>query len=106
MIAQDGQEAVEKVKDEHYYLVLMDIQMPVKDGLDATKDIRNLGQNKSQLPIVGLTASFQPSELSIYLDAGMNSCLGKPAKLNSLKAASGHCIGHSRVEITSLKSAG
>jgi signal transduction histidine kinase/ActR/RegA family two-component response regulator len=86
-IAEDGQQAVDMVKEEHFDLILMDIQMPVKDGLDATREIRAMGLSMTQPPIIGLTASFQPSELNLYLEAGMNSCLGKPAKLDSLKNA-------------------
>jgi signal transduction histidine kinase/ActR/RegA family two-component response regulator len=86
-MAEDGQQAVDMVKGEHFDLILMDIQMPVKDGLDATREIRAMGLSLTQLPIIGITASFQPSELTLYLKAGMNSCLGKPAKLDSLKNA-------------------
>ena len=57
------------------------------DGIEATKKIRTMGIEKSKLPIVGLTASFQHSELSSYLDIGMNDCLGKPIKHLSLQRA-------------------
>lgn len=59
----------------------------VMDGIEATKQIRSMGIDKSKLPVVGLTASFQHSELKSYLDIGMNDCLGKPVKQISLKRA-------------------
>ena len=88
-VADDGKIGVEQVQKngESFGLVLMDRMMPVMDGIQATKAIRDLGFSKTQLPIVGLTASFQRSELDFYLDAGMNDCLGKPVKLGLLRTA-------------------
>lgn len=59
----------------------------VMDGIEATKKIRRMGIDQFTLPIVGLTASFQRSELNSYLDIGMNDCLGKPIKHISLQRA-------------------
>lgn len=88
-IAENGQVAVTALKGQptSFDLILMDIMMPVMDGLQATKEIRNMGLSKETLPIIGLTASFQPSERSKYIDVGMTDCLGKPVKLASLKRA-------------------
>jgi CheY-like chemotaxis protein len=86
-IAENGQVAVDEVKQKRFDMVLMDIMMPIMDGIQATLAIRSMGLSKSELPIVGLTASFQHSELDYYLDSGMNDCLGKPVKLASLKRA-------------------
>jgi len=83
-VAENGQRAVDEVRLHHFDMVLMDIQMPVLDGIDATKQIRSL---KSDVPIVGLTASFQPSEMEYYRSIGMQSCLGKPLRLNELTQA-------------------
>jgi CheY-like chemotaxis protein len=86
-VAENGALAVEALQAEStcFHLVLMDIMMPVMDGMQATKEIRNMGLTKEVLPIVGLTASFQPSERNQYLEIGMTDCLGKPVKLASLK---------------------
>ena len=86
-IAENGQIGVDKVQEEYFDLVLMDHMMPVMDGIEATKAIREMGLDKSKLPIVGLTASYQHSELDTYLEVGMNDCLGKPVKLALLKDA-------------------
>lgn len=87
IVAENGQIAVDELRKTDFDLVLMDIQMPVMDGITATKQIRNLGKNKSSIPVVGLTASYQPSKMQYYLDIGMNNCLGKPVRLNSLMNA-------------------
>jgi CheY-like chemotaxis protein len=84
-LAENGQVAVEALKKNKFDLVLMDKMMPVMDGIEATKEIRKMGLSKDTLPIVGLTARFQHSELDYYLECGMNACVGKPVKLESLK---------------------
>jgi CheY-like chemotaxis protein len=63
---------------------LMDWQMPVMDGIDATKEIRRNGYTMSDLPIVGLTASIQFLD---WFELGMNDCLKKPIRISDLKAA-------------------
>ena len=84
-IAENGRLAVDELRKGAFDLVLMDKMMPVMDGIEATKAIRKMGLSKTQLPIVGLTASFQHSDLRHYLDCGMNDCLGKPVRLAYLK---------------------
>jgi signal transduction histidine kinase/CheY-like chemotaxis protein len=101
-IAENGRIAVDRLQRESFDLVLMDVQMPVMDGIEATKKIRSIGFSKSDLAIVGLTASFQQSELDTYLGIGMNDCLGKPVKLINLKRT----IEANRSAKTSAKSAG
>lgn len=78
-IAQNGKVAVEMVKNEMYDLVLMDIQMPEMDGLEATRHIRNLPDlKKANIPIVALTANVLKGDGERYLAAGMNGFLSKP----------------------------
>lgn len=93
-IAENGEIAVAQVKQKRFDLVLMDRMMPVMDGIQATLAIRSMGLSKLDLPIVGLTASFQHSELDYYLEIGMNDCLGKPVKLASLKRAIAQAVGN------------
>ncbi|WP_069471018.1 response regulator [Candidatus Marithrix sp. Canyon 246] len=81
-IAENGQEAVEKCKINNYNLILMDIQMPIMDGVEATRQIRR-GENKDT-PIVAVTANHQEPDLKIYFAAGMNDCLGKPVAIENL----------------------
>ena len=86
VVAPDGKVAVDLVsKSSAFDLILMDVCMPVLDGIDATKQIREMGFSKSALPIIGVTASFQISELGYYQEIGMNHCIGKPATMSTLK---------------------
>ena len=77
----NGHEAVEAVDShpENYYdLILMDIQMPVLDGYKATRKIRQLGEEKSKIPVVALTASvLEDDKYDAYI-AGMNGHISKP----------------------------
>jgi PAS domain S-box-containing protein len=77
-IAENGLVAIEKVKSGDYDLVLMDIQMPVMDGYEATKTIRLLDAVKREVPILALTANATKSDIEKCLLAGMNDYLPKP----------------------------
>ena len=78
-IAENGKVAVEKVQNHTFDLVLMDIQMPEMDGLEATRRIRNLSDTtKSSIPIVALTANIVNGDGAKYIAAGMNAYLPKP----------------------------
>jgi PAS domain S-box-containing protein len=72
----DGWEAVKAVKQDHYDLVLMDVQMPVMDGFEATRLIRQNGYH--QLPVVALTANAIKGEYEKCMQAGMNGYVSKP----------------------------
>jgi CheY-like chemotaxis protein len=78
--AEDGQAGVDRVRDDAPYdLVLMDIQLPVLNGLDATAAIRALPDAvRAQVPIVALTANAFKSDRDHYLTVGMQACLSKP----------------------------
>ncbi|HOY49138.1 MAG TPA: two-component regulator propeller domain-containing protein [Flavobacteriales bacterium] len=73
--ADDGQQGVEKIKQEDFDLILMDVQMPVMNGYESTAAIRAMGMN---LPIVGLTANVYKEDIEKCLESGMNAHLGKP----------------------------
>ncbi len=75
-IANDGAEAVEMVQETEYDLVLMDCNMPVMDGFEATGKIRELGMDK--LPIVALTANALKGDKEKCLKAGMDDFVSKP----------------------------
>ncbi|MDR3203408.1 MAG: response regulator [Deltaproteobacteria bacterium] len=82
-IAGNGREAVEKVQANAYSLVLMDIQMPEMDGLEATKHIREL-QGFKDLPIVAMTAHAMSGDKELSLKAGMNDHVNKPIDIEEL----------------------
>ena len=87
-VASDGAEAVEKVRncgDAPYDLILMDIQMPVLDGIEATKIIRAMEDPRlARLPIVAMTANAFEEDRQRVLSAGMNGHLGKPIDVGKL----------------------
>ena len=77
-IAVNGEEAVKKVQQTNYDLVLMDIQMPVMDGVTATKNIRNLNTQHKDVNIIAMTANVLQEDVQQYLKAGMNAYISKP----------------------------
>jgi CheY-like chemotaxis protein len=81
--AEDGQVAVAQVKARPYDLVLMDMQMPVMDGIAATVAIRQL-PGMGQLPIIAMTANAMPADSDRCLASGMNDYLSKPIMLDNL----------------------
>ena len=86
-VAGDGAQAVDRVRATNFDLVLMDCQMPVMDGYEATAAIRNLPQGRgTHLPIVALTANAMQGDEQLCLDAGMNGFLAKPYTLAALHA--------------------
>ncbi len=85
--ACDGEEAVEAAKAGRFDLILMDIKMPVMDGVAATRAIRALGGPASLVPIIALTANAEPEDAESYLSAGMNGVVEKPMKPEHLLAA-------------------
>ncbi len=85
-LAQDGEIAVNKAKDISYDLILMDIQMPRKDGLDATRDIRRLPE-RQQVPILAMTANVFDDDRQACLSAGMNDHVAKPIDPDALVKA-------------------
>ncbi|WP_066341006.1 response regulator [Azohydromonas lata] len=87
-LAQDGAEAVKLVRGTDFNLVLMDCQMPVMDGYQATAAIRQLRADRSSaLPIIAVTANALRGDEQACLDAGMNGFLAKPYTLAQLHAA-------------------
>jgi CheY-like chemotaxis protein len=77
-VARDGLEAVQAVEAAPFDLVLMDCQMPVLDGFEATRRIRQLPGELARTAVVALTASAMPEELAACRGAGMDDCLTKP----------------------------
>jgi CheY-like chemotaxis protein len=87
--ACNGQEAVERIKqamERDYDLILMDIQMPVMNGYEATRAIRALDAPLHDIPIIALTANAFEEDKKNARDAGMNSHIAKPINIEQLDA--------------------
>jgi signal transduction histidine kinase/CheY-like chemotaxis protein/ligand-binding sensor domain-containing protein len=84
--AANGLEAVAAVERHDYDLVLMDVQMPELDGIEATRRIRALPQPKCDVPIIALTANAMSGAKERYLESGMNDYLSKPVSPAALVA--------------------
>ena len=71
-VAENGEEAVRAVEKSNFDIVLMDVHMPLMDGLEATRVIRSMKSTKKDIPIYALTANVMASEQEKCLGAGMN----------------------------------
>jgi hypothetical protein len=86
VVANHGQEALDLFNKQHWDVILMDMQMPVMDGLDATRAIRAQELFDQHTPIVAMTANAMESDRQLCLDAGMDDYLSKPFKFGELQA--------------------
>lgn len=77
-LAQNGQEAVDKIQTKQYHMVLMDINMPIMDGMQATQNIRKLDGDKKHTKIIAMTANVMEEDVRHYLEIGMNGHISKP----------------------------
>ncbi len=82
--AADGREAVERARAERFDLVLMDVKMPVMDGVEATRAIRALPGPAAAVPILALTANADPRDEIEYRAAGMDGVAQKPIQPDAL----------------------
>jgi len=80
-LARNGREAITKLEDKHFDIILMDIQMPIMDGYSATREIRCNPKFKD-LPIIAMSANVLPQDIEKILEVGMNAHIGKPLKLD------------------------
>lgn len=92
-IAENGLVAIEKIKYNYYDVVLMDVQMPVMDGYEATRAIRVLESHMRNAPIVALTANATPADIDKCLSSGMNDYLPKPFTPEDLHRKLYHDLG-------------
>ena len=88
-VAVDGHQALKAVMENHYDTILMDVQMPGMDGLEATRRIRDLEKTTGAPPvrIIALTANALAGDRDICMKAGMNDYLSKPIRLEALRTA-------------------
>jgi len=80
-IARNGKESLEKCEAKDYELILMDIHMPIMNGYEATRLIR---ENDKNIPIIALTANAMKEDIDKAMEAGMNEHLSKPIVINNL----------------------
>ena len=92
----NGQEAVEALQRQPYDVVLMDIQMPILDGVEATIQIRRMLPDAQQPYIIAMTAHTLGDVRDRYQAAGMDECIGKPFRPEDLVAALGRCRDRER----------
>ncbi len=86
-IVNNGIEAVQAVRNGRFDLVLMDVEMPEMDGPTAARQIRALGNEKADIPIIALTANAFTDQRQAYLDSGMNDYVSKPIDPHKLSAS-------------------
>ncbi len=109
--AENGKEALSKLKSGHYDLILMDVHMPIMDGFETTKAIREMEREKlittgeHGIPIVAMTAMAMEGDRDKCLASGMNDYVSKPINLKDLGAAIDRCIGDNAVLETLTASA-
>ena len=93
--AVNGKEAVERFREEKPGLILMDVQMPVMNGYDATRQIRELEQESGgHTPIIALTAGTMDEERSECMNVGMDDFVSKPIINDSLFSVIDHWLGN------------
>ena len=91
-IAENGLQAIEKIKSNNYPLVLMDLNMPVMNGIDATIEIRKLDSAKKDITIIALTANAMKGDKERCLAVGMNDYISKPVSVKVLKSTLQHWL--------------
>ncbi|BAH74369.1 PAS domain S-box protein [Solidesulfovibrio magneticus] len=95
IVATDGQQAIEVLSGKEIDLVLMDIRMPIMDGVQATLAIRSgkAGQDKKDVPIIAMTAYAMTGDREKFLAAGMNDYIAKPVDIQDLKEVIKRVLG-------------
>lgn len=85
VITGNGQEAIDRLCQDDFALVLMDIQMPILDGITAIRLIRSGATPRNDVPIVAVTANAMAGDRDAYMEAGADGYLPKPFTLNSMR---------------------
>ncbi len=100
-VVNDGREALAALDKEAFDLVLMDVQMPIMGGIEATRKIRHreLGTSK-RIPIIAVTANAMKGDREEYLEAGMDGYISKPINLNDMMRSIGEVMERIGSEVT------
>lgn len=91
--AHNGVEAVDLAEQDQFDIVLMDVQMPIMDGVTATRMIRSNGGPNARTPVIALTANVSTNDQEGYLTAGMDRFVGKPIQPSQLLAVIAEVLG-------------
>jgi CheY-like chemotaxis protein len=91
-IAENGKYAIELLKSGDFDVILMNIRMPVMDGIEATASILTMHDPESNIPIIALTADVSGEKPNEYMSVGMNDVCGKPIYLPSLLKSINKCL--------------
>lgn len=83
-VAENGKLALDKIKENDYHVILMDIQMPIMNGYEATRQIRKLNGPKSKIPIMAMTANVMKQEIDKCFESGMDEYISKPFETSEL----------------------
>jgi CheY-like chemotaxis protein len=95
-VARDGQEALDMLNRGNFDCMLLDVQMPVMDGVEATKKIRSSRSDFKNIPVIALTAYAMSGDRDKFLQAGMDDYLAKPVDKDKLVAVLKKYMPYSR----------
>src|SRR5262249_20186768 len=101
--AENGKMAVEETQQHHYDLILMDCNMPLMDGFDATRLIRAAEGQNEHIIIIALTASARPEDRQLCLEAGMDDFLSKPVRAEEIRYAMQKWLNRSRASASDIE---
>lgn len=88
-VVDDGEKAIREFSNAYYDIILMDIQMPIMNGIDATRAIRSSNKN---IPIIAITAAKEQDLRAESIDAGMNDFISKPYRKEDLFSSIDRCL--------------
>jgi signal transduction histidine kinase/ActR/RegA family two-component response regulator len=96
---ENGREAIDLLRKNDFDAVLMDVQMPIMDGVEATRAVRagEAGEDKAGIPIIALTAYAMAGDREKFLDAGMDGYVSKPVDMDEMLSELSAVVGESRV---------
>jgi len=92
-LAGNGEEALERMKQEKFDIVFMDLQMPIMDGVEASRRLRDWEQGKSRTFIVALTASYLPEDGQMLFEAGIDNYIAKPFQVEHIQRIIKYSVG-------------
>ncbi len=101
--ANNGLEAVKAIRSNKFSLVLMDLQMPEMNGLDACSEIRKLANTQKHIPIVAMTANVSDKDRQQCMSVGMDDFLTKPINKHKMLQVICYWLGRSHLDANSYR---